>query len=267
VTYVGRIEALRVVPTGGAAASATNSVGGPSTCTVAAGSYYLTAAGGVSGIVAALQTALNTSRPSGWTVTMSTNGVVTIDCSNRPFSLSWTSTALRDQFGFAGNITSSSVAVAGTKQAKGVWYPDCPLRIGGHPKTAPKVSDLLTLVTPGGDRTGLVSNVMRRHRALVWAAVPVERYREASAALVNASWEMFLDDTQLGQGHSWFTPTSKLQIYFLDGSTDTLIGADAASGAGVSGWYADLPGSEAALTADPWTGLYRIEIPEITTSG
>lgn len=265
--YAGRIEALRVVPTGGAAVSATNASGGPSACTVAAGSYYLTAAGGVTGLLAALQTALNAGRPSGWTVTMSTEGLVTINCSDVPYALTWTSTALRDHLGFAGNIASTSSPSVGTKQALGAWFPHCPLSIQGHPRMAPMDTDQVTQVSPRGDRIGLVGNVWYAHRRLAWTAVDVARFRESSAALVNASWEKFVKDTQLGQGDAWFTPTSKVQIYWLDAGSDALVGIDGNSGGGVSGWYFDMHGVWAPLTVDAWTGLYRIEIDEITTSG
>jgi len=265
--YSGRAEALIVVPTGGAAVAATNGGGGPSTCTLAAGNYFLTAAGGVSGLLAAFQTALNAGRPSGWTVAMSTNGVVTINCSSTPYALTWTSTALRDLLGFAGNISSTSSPSIATKQAKGVWYPDCPLRLAGDPRMAPKQTDMVTLMSPTGNAVGLVSNVMRRHRGLVWSAVPAARFREASAALVNASWEMFVDDTQIGQGHAWFTPSSKVQIYYLEGSTDTVVGTDASSGAGVSGWFLPIRGVESTLVNQGWTGLHRIEIGDVTTAG
>jgi hypothetical protein len=261
--YAGRVEALIVVQTGGAAVSATNSVGGPSSCTPAAGSYYLTAAGGVSGLLATLQTALNAGRPSGWTVGMSTNGVVTINCSSGPYAVTFTSTPLRDLLGFAGNISSTSSPSVASKQARGVWYSDCPLRLAGDPRMAPKQTDMVTLTVPPGNAVGLVSNVMRRHRGLVWSAVPAARFREASAALVNASWETFVDDTQIGQGHAWFTPSSKVQVYYLEGSTDTLVGTDAS----VSGWFLPVRGVESSLVSQGWTGLHRIEIGDITTGG
>lgn len=259
-----RVEALITVPTGGAAVSATNSGGGPSTCTVAAGSYYLTAAGGVSSLITVFQTALNTGRPDDWTVTFSTTtGRVTIDCADEPWALSWTSTTLRDALGFTGNIASTTSAQTGTNQAKGLWFPDCPLSLDGHPSMAPKATDLLSLVGPTGNRIGLVGNVMRRHANLVWSHVPLARYRAASEALTNASWETFLNDTQHGLGNAFFTPLSKVQIYYDVAGTDTLVGADGS----LSGWYFSKDAVDAPLSAAPWTGMFRIEIAEITTSG
>lgn len=61
VAFAGRVEAKLTVPSGGAAVSATNSGGGPTTCTVPAGNYFLTAAGGVSSLLTTLQTQLNSS--------------------------------------------------------------------------------------------------------------------------------------------------------------------------------------------------------------
>jgi hypothetical protein len=111
-TYGGRIEARCTVPTGGLTVSATNSGGGPTDCTVAAGNYYPTAAGSVSSIITALQTALNTSRApasGSWTVTLSeSTGLISIGCTGSSaipsFSIDWSSTSLRDYLGFEYDI-------------------------------------------------------------------------------------------------------------------------------------------------------------------
>lgn len=112
--FAGRIEAQFTVPAS-TSVSVSNSGGGPTTSTVPADDYYLTAAGSVSGLIAAFQSQLNTDRaPSSgsWTVTVSTGasgtGQVSIGCSGTTaipsFSLVWTSTALRDLLGFTRNI-------------------------------------------------------------------------------------------------------------------------------------------------------------------
>jgi hypothetical protein len=79
-TYPGRIEARLTVSTGGLTVSATNSGGGPTDCTVAAGNYYPTE------FIAAFQAALNASRApalGSWSVSISsTTGLVTIDCTS-----------------------------------------------------------------------------------------------------------------------------------------------------------------------------------------
>lgn len=76
VAFAGRVEAKLTVPSGGAAASATNSGGGPTTCTVPAAPYYLTAVGGVSSLLTAFQTALNTSRSAYPSTAATTNTLI-----------------------------------------------------------------------------------------------------------------------------------------------------------------------------------------------
>lgn len=67
MTYSGRVEAKITVPTGGAAVSASNgAVSSAVTVTVPAGSYYHTAAGGVSSLLTTLQDQLNQNGPQGY---------------------------------------------------------------------------------------------------------------------------------------------------------------------------------------------------------
>jgi hypothetical protein len=128
-TFSGRIESRFTVPTGGASVSASNSGGGATTVTVPAGNYYLTSAGGVSGFVAALQTALNTSRaPSSgeWTVALGSDGRVSIGCTGTTaipsFSVDWSNTTERDLLGFEYAINYPTDATELERQVGyGVW--------------------------------------------------------------------------------------------------------------------------------------------------
>jgi hypothetical protein len=128
-TFSGRIESRFTVPTGGASVSASNSGGGATTVTVPAGNYYLTSAGGVSGFVAALQTALNTSRaPSSgeWTVALGSDGRVSIGCTGTTaipsFSVDWSNTTERDLIGFEYAINYPTDATELERQiGYGVW--------------------------------------------------------------------------------------------------------------------------------------------------
>ena len=117
----GRLEGLLTIPTGGWTLSATNGTGGPSTVTVPAGSYTTTT------YCTELQSQLNTSRPSGWTVTPSFGergtGLVTINCSSTNWSITWTSTELGSIIGHT-TITARASSLAGGI-CPGVWMPDC----------------------------------------------------------------------------------------------------------------------------------------------
>lgn len=274
MAFDGRIEALMTIPTGGATMSVTNTGGGPTTVTIPAGSYYLTAAGGVTGLLATVKAQLDATRPpasGSWTVALSTGASgtlrITITCTGS-WDIEWTGAQgpnLGEILGWEGDVTGVSGAVTSDNQARGVWGPDCPLWMNGHPRMAPKKTDRRDQVSPTGNVIAIVGNKRYVHRGLRYSHVPLARYREGSATYENASWERFLDDTQWGENHTWFTPGSKCQIYDHTGSA---VGSDYASGTGVSGWY--LVGLDAIQTDQSeqgYTGLFRVEIPEISTSG
>lgn len=166
------------------------------------------------------------------------------------------------------NFASSLKSQTGTQQAKGVVFLDCPLTMDGDPSQAPRATDLRQSEGPTGVVLGLAGNVKYRQRNLAWSAVPRDRVWESAATYDNASWEQFLVDTQYGLGHAWFTPSSRVQIYWSDAGVDSLVGGDANDGAGLSGWFIKgLTSVEPRMTSPPWTGLWRIEIPEIVSDG
>jgi hypothetical protein len=272
MTFAGRVEALITIPTGGLSISATNSVGGPSTVTVAAGSYYWTSNFYISSLITTLQTQLNASRPSGWTVTFdATTGLVTINCSSTPWSITWTSSDLRNLLGFASNIAGVSSAQTGTKQARGLWRPDSPLDLDGDAAMAPYATDLRATRSPRGLVITAVGNRMFRHKGLVWAVVPKNRYRSNQADIDGAAWETFLCDTQISQvsptGFSvttLFKPGARVQIF---DHTGIKVGQDF-GGVGVSGWFMQgLDKLEAKRVSEGWNGLWRVEIPELVSDG
>ncbi|TXH41022.1 MAG: hypothetical protein E6Q97_38460 [Desulfurellales bacterium] len=210
--FQGRVEAFMVVP-GTASVSATNSGGGPTAVTLASAALTMT------GLCAALQTALNASRPSGWTVTLdgglNGTGKVTINCTGT-WALTWTSTSLRDALGFTADIPSRSSSITGANAAKGVWLPQCPLQLDAWISSAPVTTDLRVSKSPRGHTSGVVGNRHYRHTNLRWSHVPRDRcYTEAST--VGSSWEQFLKDTQFSAGFTWFTPLSPLNIWNHEG--------------------------------------------------
>jgi hypothetical protein len=270
--FGGRVESRMTVPAGGAAVSATNSGGGPTTCTVAAGNYYLSAAGGVSGLLDALETVLNASRPpsaGAWTVSLSTTtGLVTVNCTGT-WSLSWTNTTLRDVLGFEANIVSATTARTGTKQARGLWFPNCPLYMDtADPYEAPPTSDRRTTESPVGGTSSLIGVIKYVNEGLVYSHVPRERVWESRALYSYASWEWFAKECLMAQGVSWFPSTSRFQFYWSDAGVDTLVGGSFNSGAGVSGWsIKNIDRVRPKQSIAGWTGLFRIEIGEIVSEG
>ena len=242
-----------------ASVEATNGSGGPSTATITAGTY------GLDEVCAELETQLNTACPSGWTVVISTTtGLVTIDCSDTDWSITWTSTALRDLLGFAADIASASSAQTGTRQAKGLWFPHCPLMLDGDPRQAPRADDGRASVSPTGAVYKVVGVSSYRHRNVRFTHVPQAYVWARSAALQNCDYETWYLDTQAGLGHSWFSPASVCVVGWDNAGSVTTMGS-----ASVNRWQFPSPQApdELVLSAAPWTGYVTVVMGDARSNG
>lgn len=245
----------------GVKVSVTNSGGGPTDVTITAGTYYIDT------LCTELQTQLNATEPpsSGeWAVTFSTTtGLVRIDCSGT-WSLTWTSTTLRDEFGFADNIADATSAQQGTKQARGFWRPNTGLLLDGNPKTAPRTDDGRASVSPTGDVFKVAGTTSYRHKNLRFTHVPVNLVWSAHATLVNADYETFYLDTQAGLGHAWFKPASPTKVYWDNAGTLTQLGNGT-----VTAWKFPAPQTldELVLPKAPWVGLVTVALGDARSSG
>jgi hypothetical protein len=255
---------------------------GTDACTEAYYSAVYVAAGSgiATGLSANLSTALTNfanAINAAWTVSLDTSGGtgrVSIGWSGYAtptWSLSWTSTDLRDALGFTVNIAGVTTTQTGTAQAKGLWFPDSPLNCDDHPSMAPEDTDLRSTESPTGVVLGLSGNVKYVHTNVRWDRVPVDRIREASATYENASLEVFFRDciTGLG-GHAWFTRLSKMQVYWSNAGTDTLLGADHDDGDGTSGWGLTTISKfrDIAQPSQPgWVGQFNVRFPRLVSDG
>jgi hypothetical protein len=220
------------------------------------------------GLLDHIATRLQAVRPpasGSWTVTLSlSTGKVTISCTGT-WSITWTDTNLRDLLGFTGNLVSISGSTTAPNLMRGVFFPDCVLDLANDHAMAPIDTDVRSTQTPTGKVIAHVGNARYRHTELVYTAVPRARYREASAvaaALTNGSWERFAKDTQLGQGHAWFTPLSAVQIYAHD---SVRVGSD---GPLSNGWaLLGFTGIEGKKISQGWEGAWRLEIAELISDG
>lgn len=239
--------------------SATNSGGGPSTVTITAGTYY------VDTLCAELETQLNTSRPNDWTVEFDdTTGRVTIDCADEPFSIAWTNTTFRDVLGFTADITAATTPQTGAKQAKGFWMPHCGLNLDGNPVTAPKMDDGRAAVSPTGEVYKISGVTSYRLRNLHFSHVPVAYVWAYAAALGNADYETFYLDTQAGVGHTWFSPGSRIQIFWDNAGALTALGSGS-----VTTWKLPAPTTldELALSVPNYTGYVAVVLGDARSAG
>lgn len=263
MTFDGRIEAQIVVPSGQFVTVTTNA-GGPIAVTIIAGGYYPTA------FCAHLSAQMSSQAPvtgGTWSVTLdAATGRVTIAVSAgtctfaAPFGMA--TDPLSDLLGFASAISGVASAV-GASQMRGLWIPDRPIVVAdSDPRMAPVYTDLRQTRSPHGKVIGIGGgNAYHSHRRVFWEHVEKARVWEYSVSLARASWETFVADTQLGRGHTWFRPTSPVQIY---DTGNVKVGIAANAGAGVSGWYMEgVTSVDPKRSIDHWTGAYTIEIPRL----
>lgn len=257
-TFEGCIAAEPVVPAE-VTISVTSNGGGPTTVTLTAGTYAT-----LFDVADQLETDLNAQRPvtaGVWTVSYSaidagSTGRFTIAVSAGTFSITWTSTALRDLLGFTDNISSASTST-GDDHAIGIWHPDCPLNINGDYRSAPRSTDLRQSMSPTGRVYGHIGNTRYQHTGLRYSHVPQHKTWAAAETLTNESLERFLIDTQWGGGHTWFTPSSRVTIYGPGGLT---VGGDSAP----SWSLLELTSMESAVRRiDSWDGLWSVEFPRL----
>lgn len=265
MTYAGHVMARFTVPAS-TTIDTTSTAGGSDTVTVPAGDYFIDADPlGTDSLISTLQGTLQAVDAS-WLVTLSTGasgtGKVSISCDGT-WSITWTSTALRDLLGFTANISSATGTRTGTNHARGLWLPDCPLSLDGNYLGAPDVTDMRQTESPDGFTITHVGNRKYRHRNVRWSHVPGNKTWVASETTTHESLQRFLIDTQWGLGHSWFTPGSKCYIMTHSGQS---VGND-----GVDGWYLNgLRSMEEVVTrvdGGGFDGLWRVAIPSITSDG
>lgn len=217
----GRVEARVTIPSGGAAVSYTDSAGGPLTATVPAGNYagptavlaeLVTQIQGLTGAVGANFTGSLSAGESG-------TGLVTIHSTDTPWSLTWTSTTLRDLLGFAGNISSVSAAQTGTKQAKGLWLPDVEKwsprgdEKSGGSNIGVTVTDTRQISDDQGNVQTLGGTSRKEIRGLRWEGVSQARTLIRYESVSNESFEQFWSDTFCG-GFAWFLRGARWTIWW-----------------------------------------------------
>jgi hypothetical protein len=258
-TFAGCMAAEVTVPAS-VTISVTNNGGGPTTVTLTAGTYAT-----LFDVLTQLETDLNAQRPvtaGVWDVSISgisagSTGRVTIAVTAGTYSITWTSTALRDLLGFTANLSSVSTST-GDDHAVGVWHPDCPLYLeSGDYLSAPRSTDLRQAMTPTGRVYGHIGNVMHRHSGLRYSHVPTHRAWIAQETLVNESLERFMIDTQWAGGHTWFTPSSRVAIY---GPGNLTVG-----GSVCTAWALPAVTSMESVIKriDAWDGLWAVEFPTL----
>ena len=214
---LGKWEGAIVVPTGGWTFNLIDNDhgGGGATATIAAGTYYLTSPP-ASSLLTTLKAALDDGAGVTYTVSVddnnsTSNGKVTITPSAGTFSVTWTSTDLRDVLGFQTNITASSGAT-GTEHAEYLWLPDVPRSSPMSPEPVNNNYDMGAYeedgtfsVSPGGAVRGLAytRRIVDRFKYTNMRAHKVFEQHEQN---INESLQNFYKDVIFAKKNARFHP-------------------------------------------------------------
>jgi hypothetical protein len=260
-TIAGRVEAQITIPAG-VTLSATNVTGGgPTSIPVVAGNYYMT------DLCAHIQAQLNALRtPATWTVALdTTTGLVSFNWTGATsYTITWVTTALRDLLGFAANFgpIAQGVATSGSKQALGVWIPNCTLKSDVDSKQAPTENDQRETESPGGDVYSLAGTDKYAHTNLEWTHVSLNRIWISEETTPNQSYERFYNDAIRGNGNTWLGIARPLKIYDHRGA---VLG----QAHSVSGWKLSGAPKLASLrmSVDGLSAYVHVQWPRLVSAG
>lgn len=247
----GRLEAIVTTPVAGWSATFTDPTNGATVVSIPGSLAY-----SPSEIV---DNYINALAP-GWTATYSYGesgtGLVTITCSHTPFSISWTSTNLRDFLGYAANSTNVSTAQVAPAMSRAVWMPDCSywsprsISVSGAAQSNVYVSDMRQVKSPTGLVSSIVGNTYQTLDGVRWDAISAARAVTTNS--VYTTFEKWWLDTQIGQ---WSIMSVGNKFYFF-GSADDVA---------TPGIYqlVGLPTSALPQSVAGWTGRFRVVLPTI----
>jgi hypothetical protein len=225
--------------------------GGATVVDVPAGNYYLVD----------LITAIDGDLGPAWTISVSDGesgtGRCTINSTNTPWSITWTSTDLRNALGFTGNISSVSAAQTGTNHCQALWMPDVvKFSQYGDSANGSLVTDFRATKGPTGVLRGFFGNSYRVHDGIKWAGVSNNKAMSHHEVLTNESFETFMLDAMTGR-KSYIPVSSYVRLYW-DADVDGTYAV------GRLDWRSRF---DLAKVIETWTGLYIVELPPLVVEG
>lgn len=250
----GRLEAQITIPTGGWSVSVdiTGIAGTPFVVTVAAGTYYPT------DLLSTFKTQLDAADGTDGTFTVSGSfgesgtGLVTISHTVETFTITWTSTDLRDVLGFTGTLTPAALTFTGTKQCRGVWLPNAEIASAyGNTDEGHTETDQGSTESPRGDVKTLAYNTRQVLPQVRWSHVLKAFARIAAETTTGASFEQWWRYTQGGE-LSYFEVSAAVRLYW-DASTSTY----------KTYRLSPRKGTQMERVVPDWDGLYDISLDRL----
>jgi hypothetical protein len=195
----GRLEAQITVPTGGWAVALTvTAIGGPTTVTLPAGTYW------ISDLLSTFTGLLNAAFGGDGAFSYSANfdegadGLVAFQHTVETFSWTWTSTNFRDLLGFTANLTPAASSFSGTEVCEAIWRPDNPFDAPRGTTTGIRKFDRTLQVSPQGDQEALAYQNKRTVGTIRFPIVGKARTLRAQESVTNESFETWFENTHGG---------------------------------------------------------------------
>lgn len=215
-------EARITIPTGGWVASMTDAGGtDASAISLSAGAtYYWSSAGsGAEDLPKTIEDQINASGTlsGGYTVVVA-DGVPGAGGTGQlsiagpgTFSITWTSTDLRDCLGFTGNVSGADVYTS-PNHVEGLWLPACPVDTPfGLSSSGLVVSAVAETLSEDGTFYSSHGSKHTRNE-YTYRAVTIARTVAASESVTNESYESFWLDAIRGE-EPWATAGRQLRYY------------------------------------------------------
>jgi hypothetical protein len=198
-----------------------------------------------------------------WTISIDDGengtGRCTIHSTNTPWSITWTSTALRDALGFTANITNVSAAQTGTNAVAGLWLPGEGIgkwSMYGDSANGSLVTDWRATVGPTGQVRAFCGNSFRVHEGIRWEGVPSHRAMDHLEVVSGESFESFALDAMTGR-KSYIPVNAYVRLYW-DADVDGTYAV------GRLQWPARF---DVRRLVENWNGRFIVDLPKFVVEG
>ena len=263
----GKLESRITVPTATWTGTLVESVGAESNVfTIAAADYYHSSTGtGAADLAATLQTALDAASDAGannfnYTVTPSFGeagtGKTTITFDGTgTFSITWTSTDLRDVFGWTGDVSAVTTTTS-QNHARSIWIASRPLvSPWGNGDHGTYETDANSTESNSGHANTLYSDKKRVLSFVEWSDIEAARTRVSNETTTHQSFEKFWLDGILGQATWTSSPGGPLRLTW-DAATDATYFQGHCTGQILKSFRPE-------AVRQGWAGAYRIVVDRL----
>lgn len=180
--------------------------------------------------------------------------LLTVSSSGGPFLITWTSTTLRDLFGFDADIASTNTPQTGADSMQGIWMPCVPkFTRHGDDDDGRLVTDMRYTVGPQGHVRSLKGSGYRVHEGWAWNGIASNKAKTHHETYANESLESFWAQT-IVRGSDAFGVNSPCGIFW---DSDTNGQPD------VYGRFRGWKTFDPSTVIQGWVGRYNVSLPPL----